>query len=83
MRIKIDELRVKQFMLMVGIETQLELARRSGLDKQTVSRALNGDTFRSDTLSKLAEALNVNPMDLVSAEGFPAPHMGAPALVAI
>lgn len=83
MQVRIDERRVKQFMLMAGIDTQLELARRSKLDKQTITRALNGDPFRSDTLSKLAEALNVHPMDLIAAEGFPAPHMGAPALVAV
>jgi DNA-binding Xre family transcriptional regulator len=83
MELRIDEIQVKQHMLRARIMTQQDLARKAGLDNSTVTRALAGDNFRADTLVKLADTLRVHPFDLLVADGAPAPHLDAPALVAL
>ena len=45
--------------------TQRVLAERSGIDRATVARLEAGGQARMDTLSKLAEALGVEPGDLM------------------
>lgn len=54
---------------------QVELIRRSGISKPTIIRMLNGSPFDSETLGKLAKALECSPVDLIDPEGFPAPHL--------
>ena len=43
-----------------------QLAEKSGLNKSTISRYLNGERIpRSDAIEKMASALNVNPAWLI------------------
>lgn len=65
--LKIDRLVIKARMLQCGIETQVELARRSGLPTPTVSRVIGGQRpFLSSTVDRLAQALACSPLDLLT-----------------
>ena len=83
MSLRIDKRRVRYFMNRSEIDTQLELAQKAGLDKYTISRLLDGGTFTSGTVEKLATALRCNPIDLLEADGYPAPHVDAQAFATI
>lgn len=54
---------------------QVELIRVSGISKPTIIRMLNGSPFDSETLGKLARALDCSPVDLIDPEGYPSPHL--------
>lgn len=62
---------------------QRELARISGISEPTITRLLQGKPFTSDTLGKLADALDCNPVDLIEARGFVSPHVVAPVIAGI
>lgn len=62
---------------------QRELARLSDISEPTITRLLQGKPFTSDTLGKLASALNCNPVDLIEAKGFVSPHLVAPVTAGI
>lgn len=81
-RLQVNERTVRILMAAKGIKDAEELAKLAGFSGQTMRNLLEGRDFRSSTLKDLAEALNVNPLDLLDVEGYPAPHMGAPAIVA-
>jgi DNA-binding Xre family transcriptional regulator len=68
---------VKQILLDKDLD-QRELAKLSGISEPTITRLLHGRPFTSDTLGKLADALECHPVDLIDAKGFASPHMGAP-----
>lgn len=78
--LQIDSRAVKVLMATQGITTNEALARMSGFSAETLRRLLNGEEFRSSTLKALASALKCNPLDLLHVEGFPPPHMDAPAI---
>lgn len=60
-----------------------DLAKNAGLSWSTVYRAMDGNEFNSGTLEKMAKALDVNPIDLLSIEGGPTPLVGAPSVAAM
>jgi|tagenome__1003787_1003787.scaffolds.fasta_scaffold13162799_1 HTH-type transcriptional regulator, competence development regulator len=45
--------------------TVSELARQAGVSKNTISKAENGGSVYPSTVRKLAQALGVDPSDLV------------------
>jgi DNA-binding Xre family transcriptional regulator len=49
------------------------------VDRNTIVRLFNGEKFTSETVEKIAKALDCNPIDLMVTEGFPDPHLGASA----
>lgn len=59
-----------------------QLAVASGIHENTLRRLLRGEVFNSDTLGRLAQALEVAPVDLIEKNEteFVPPHMDAPAL---
>jgi transcriptional regulator with XRE-family HTH domain len=75
--VKINAKFVKQILLNKDLD-QRELAKLSGISEPTITRLLHGRPFSSDTLGKLAEALDCHPIDLIDAKGFSSPHLGAP-----
>jgi len=77
--LKVSEREVRIRMAETGIYTIEELARRSGVSSTTIRNLFKGRDFKSDTLHKLARTLKCNPIDLLSVEGYPDPHLGAPA----
>lgn len=49
-----------------------DMAHHSGIHENTLRRMMRGETFNSDTLGKLAQALNLHPVDLIEMDA-PAP----------
>jgi lambda repressor-like predicted transcriptional regulator len=71
----IDRERVEILMKREGIQTFRELSEKSGLHKNTLTKVLSGQTWDSRTVEKLAGALNCSPIDLQTAQGYPAPNL--------
>jgi DNA-binding Xre family transcriptional regulator len=82
MGVIIDRGKVKMFMGARGIPDQGRLAEKAGIDQDTVTKVLKGNGFRSVTLEALADALGVNPIDILTFEGYPAPHLAAQGILA-
>jgi DNA-binding Xre family transcriptional regulator len=80
--VRINARFVKQMLLDRDID-QRGLARISGISEPTITRLLHGKPFTSDTLARLAGALECHPIDLIDAKGFSSPHMDAPAIANI
>ncbi len=80
--LRIDPTRVKVLAALKGIKTNDELATRAGITQRTLSNIMSGKNARLDTVSALALALGCHPFDILVANGFPAPHMAAPAIPA-
>lgn len=80
--LKIDEQRVRVWMATRNVRTIEELAQRAGVSSFTIRRLFAGEEFRSSTLSRLANVLEVNPLDLIYVSACPDPHVVAPALAA-
>ncbi len=78
--LRIDERKLRIIMATRGIDTLQELSEKSGVSYSTLYNVLNGAPFRSVTLQGLAQALEVNPVDLMVIEGYPVPHVDAPAI---
>ncbi len=57
--------------------SQTKLAHKAGIDPKTLSSVLNGNPFREDTISRIADALAVTPADII--EGHAAPVAGSAA----
>ena len=70
----IDRERVDLLMKQVDIGTYADLAKQTGLHKNTLTKILNGSKWHSDTIDKLAIALRCNPIDLISTIGYPSPN---------
>lgn len=70
----IDKERVDILMKRANIRTYSELAKRSGLHQNTLTKVLRGRTWDSNTAQKLAGALQCSPIDLQVAEGYPFPN---------
>jgi DNA-binding Xre family transcriptional regulator len=51
-------------MELVGIGSQVDLARQAGLDYPNLNRILNGAAFSSVTLEKLCRALSCHPGEI-------------------
>jgi DNA-binding Xre family transcriptional regulator len=55
-----------------------ELAKASGIGEATIYRFNSGQGFNAESLEKLANGLQCNPIDLILVEGeYPAPLMVA------
>ena len=54
-------------MVNAGISTSHELAEKSGVSVNTISRLRNGGKAKLPTLKKLAVTLGINPSDLIDA----------------
>lgn len=80
-RLQVNERTVRILMAAKGIPDTEELGKRAGFSGQTIRNLFEGKEFRSSTLKGLADALDVNPLDLLEVDGYPAPHLGAPAIV--
>lgn len=78
MTVKINAKFFRQMLAAKDLD-QRELSKLSGVSEPTITRLVKGKAFTSETLGKLAEALDCHPVDLIDAEGFPSPHMAAPS----
>lgn len=66
MRVSVPKLSVA--MIHAGIGTAKQLAELSGVSVNTISRFHNGGSVKLPTLQKLAEALGVDPMEIMDVE---------------
>lgn len=71
----IDKERVDLLMKRASISTYVELAERSGLHQNTLTKILDGKSWQSKTAMKLAKALHCSPIDLQTLVGFPLPNL--------
>lgn len=55
-------------MLNAGIDSSKQLVKLSGVSVNTLSRLNNGGAAKIATVRRLADALNVNPADLIELE---------------
>lgn len=62
---RINKNRLGLAMLNAGVDSIRDLAAASGVSINTISRSNNGGTVKLSTLRRLAEALNVDPADLL------------------
>jgi DNA-binding Xre family transcriptional regulator len=82
-RFVVDWQKVRIYMALRNIETEGDLGKRAELNRETIVMLKKGERpFASDTVAKLALALDCNPMDILKTEGFPAPHLDAPVIAA-
>lgn len=76
--VRIDPQRLNVAMAVAGIQTDRELAGRTGLDTRTLVRVRDKGTLTFSGWNDLAKGLNCNPIDLIVTEGHPDPKMGKP-----
>ena len=74
--------KIKLYMALAGIPSVRQLAIKAGKDQKTVQKAVDGHSVNMETLASIAAALNVHPFDICDTDGFPSPHMDAPAFSA-
>lgn len=79
METRISKKKLKMWMAIRGFEKVEDLASKAEISPVTIYSNWDTNRFQGQTLDKLASALEVNPIDLLDTEGFPDPHMGAPA----
>lgn len=83
-RLLVDWKRVRIYMAIRDIRTDTQLCELTGLHRETVIDLKKGiKAFDSRTVERLAAVLGCNPLDLMTTDGFPDPHMDAPAFAAI
>jgi len=75
--VKINAKFIKHMLVTLEMN-QKDLASKSAISEQTLTRIMKGKVFSSDTLGKLADALKCNPIDLIDGSEFSDPHVGAP-----
>lgn len=75
---KIDKQKVRLWMLNRRIDTYKELAQKANITEATLHSVLDSNRFTGKTLDAVAQALEVNPMDLLYTEGYPNPLVAAP-----
>jgi len=80
--LRVNPKKVKILAALRGIYTNEELAHRAGITQRTLSNIMSGKGARLDTVASLAGALSCHPFDILMADGFPSPHMDAPAIPA-
>lgn len=68
--IKIDKQKVQELMEARGISSMAKLADAASVHPNTVYKVLDGEAFDSKTLAKLATALQCQPTDLLTWNGF-------------
>lgn len=75
--LKINNRFVREMLFKLEMD-QRTLAERAGISEPTMIRLMQGKPFTSDTLGKLAEALECSPVDLLDVSGYSSPHLAAP-----
>lgn len=75
--LRIDERRVRVAMAMRGIDSYADLAKMTDMHYNSILKILSTGRFSVDSAEALANALGVNPIDLMVTEGFPAPNWDA------
>lgn len=70
-----SDLRIKELCKERGI-TQAELAKRIGIKPISFSQAVSRNKFDLDYLKRIADALNVEVVDLFSVSKFRCPNCG-------
>lgn len=78
MNVKINKRVVESMLDQRGMSAR-DLAKIAELGEATVYRIMNGSTFNSETLGKLALALECSPIDLIDTQGYDSPQVEAPA----
>lgn len=78
MAVKINKRFVKHMLAEKDMSLR-DLSQACGIGEATIYRVVNGGTFQSVTLGRLAEALQCSPVDLIDVEGFANPLVVAPA----
>lgn len=82
--VTVNTMRVEELMLKHGIPSRARLARRADLSEGTLLATLNGLRNPSmETVTKLANALECHPYDILTTTGFPDPHFAAPASLSL
>ena len=76
----IDRKRVDLLMERAQIKSYRKLAQAAGIHENTIFNVLRGAAFDSNTAKRLALVLHCNPIDLMTAEGFPDPNSVALAV---
>lgn len=77
-RIRLDKQRLGAIMALRGI-TGVQLAKAIDVHPNAIVRLKAVERTSFATLEKVCSALNCSPFDLLVAEGYPAPFLGAPA----
>jgi len=75
--LKINSRFVKEMLFRTGMD-QRTLAETAGISEPTMIRLMQGKPFTSETLGKLAEALECSPVDLLDVSEYASPHLAAP-----
>lgn len=73
--IRVDKQRVKVLMAIRGIDNYQDLATKTGMHYNNLLRMVNTGRFSVDSLEQLANALSVNPIDLIVTPGYPDPNL--------
>lgn len=62
---KINKTKMATCMLRRGFSTQKELAKKSGLNENTVSNLMRGLPGKLETVGRLAKALGIDPVEIL------------------
>mgnify|MGYP000987253878 CR=1 FL=1 len=62
---RIDKIKLSCAMMNAGVDSSKELAKLATVSVNTISRILNGGSATIATVRKLANALNIDPIELV------------------
>ncbi len=81
--VRIDAKRLKIAMTIRGIESDADLAEKSGVNERTIRNVKSGGTCSFEVWNKLADACNCNPIDLLLTTGYPDPNWAALAALSI
>ena len=76
-KIRLDRKKLDYVMLMRDVPSYRELAKRVDVHHNTLNNMVNHDRYSMDLLERVADALGVNPLDLLTTEGFPEPVLVA------
>lgn len=80
-QLRVDESKVRGYMDDADM-TVLDLADELGMTRSAIYKIFSGVSTTLNTVSRIAEALGVNPIDILDVPEEPPPHVGAPAVIA-
>ena len=60
--------------------TQRETAKLAGIHENTISGMKDSGAVRLSVVVAVCNALEIHPLEILRFEGFPPPHVGAPAM---
>ena len=79
--LRIDPNKVRGYLGFAGMNVT-ELADAVGVTRATMYNIMGGGNTDLNTVSSIAKALGVNPLDILAVDEEPPPHVDAPAGVA-